>query len=297
MPAEGVEWISHDDIMRYEEFLRVVRVFVSRGVEKIRLTGGEPLVRKGLAGFISALKSIEGVNDLSLTTNGVLLAPVARDLRQAGLDRVNISLDSLNRDKFYHITRIDAFEKTQSGIHAALEYGLGPVKINVVAIRGFNDDEINAFAAMTISNPVEVRFIELMPMGCGARFGDGEILDSQEIKGTIESIFGELDPLPGGLGPAKVFRIAGARGSIGLIDAVTDPGFCSRCNRVRITADGHLRPCLFSDQSIDLLGPMRRGISETGLEELIETGIKEKPAGIGAKANPDCMMMMSDIGG
>jgi cyclic pyranopterin phosphate synthase len=297
MPAGGVEWLPHDNIMRYEEFLRIVRIFVSRGVGKVRLTGGEPLVRKGLIGFISSLKSLDGLNDLSLTTNGVLLAPLAQDLRQAGLARVNISLDSLDRDKFYHITRVDAFEKTQAGIQAALEYGLGPVKINVVAIRGFNDDEISAFAAMTVSTPVEVRFIELMPMGCGARFGNGKILDSREIKKTIESMFGKMEQLPSGLGPAKVFRIGGAKGSIGLIDAVTDKGFCSRCNRVRITADGHLRPCLFSDYSVDLLGPMRRGISEKGLEELIERGIENKPAGIGAKANPYCTSMMSDIGG
>ena len=224
-------------------------------------------------------------------------------MKRAGLDRVNISLDTLNKEKFSFITRVNAYDKTTEGITAALKYGFSPVKINVVAIRGFNDDEIPAFADLTLNSPIEVRFIELMPMGCAAKYGDQEVISSPEIRQIIEDHYGELEPLEYTHGPAKVFRIKGAKGKIGLIGAMSECSFCSTCNRIRITADGHLRPCLFSDDQLDLLTPMRRGINDASLEALIEEGVRMKQRShgmcIGKSALPDqgCETLMSTIGG
>ncbi len=303
MPPEGIEWIPHEEIMSYEEFLRILRICVPRGVEKVRITGGEPLVRKDLCGFIESIKCIDGLKELSLTTNGILLPSLAPALKRSGLDRVNISLDTLDRDKFSFITRVNAYEQTIEGIRTALKYEFSPVKINVVAIRGFNDDEIPAFAELTVNSPIEVRFIELMPMGCASKYGDHEVICSQEIRDIIEERYGALDPVDYKLGPAKVFRIRGAKGKIGLIGALSECSFCSSCNRIRITANGHLRPCLFSDDHIDLLTPIRNGISDSELERLIEKGVELKQHDHGlCVGKPDhpyqgCETLMNTIGG
>ncbi len=303
MPEGGIDWLCHEKVMRYEEFLRILKVCIPRGVEKVRITGGEPLVRKGLTAFIESAKRIEGLRELSLTTNGVMLSSMAPGLKRAGLDRVNISLDTLDKEKFSFITRVNAYDKTMEGIKAALEHGFSPVKINVVAIRGFNDDEIPAFADLTRNNPIEVRFIELMPMGCAAKYGDHEVISSPEIIRIIEDHYGEMEPVEYLHGPAEVFRIKGAQGKIGLISAMSETSFCSTCNRIRITADGHLRPCLFSDEQLDLLTPMRKGISDKDLEALIEEGVRMKQRShgmcIGKYALPDqgCETLMSSIGG
>jgi GTP 3',8-cyclase len=282
MPSSGIEWVPHERIMHYEEYLRILKICLKKGVEKIRITGGEPLVRKGLPAFIEQIGSISGLKDLSLTTNGILLSSMASELKKAGLMRVNVSLDTLDRGKFAYITRVDAFEKVVEGILIALQSGLSPLKINAVAIRGFNDDEIPAFARLTTEMPIEVRFIELMPLGCISRYPDHERISAADIKGTIEEIYGPLEHLEGGLGPARIYRIPGAEGSIGLIGSMSESSFCSTCNRIRITATGALRPCLFSQEQLDLLGPMRKGISEAALEELIEEGVKRKPSSHGA---------------
>ncbi|HHO77150.1 MAG TPA: GTP 3',8-cyclase MoaA [Deltaproteobacteria bacterium] len=303
MPSGGIEWLPHEEIMRYEEYLRILKISIPRGVEKVRITGGEPLVRKGLAEFIEAVKGIDGLKELSLTTNGFLLPLHAADLKRAGLDRVNISLDTLDRDKFSYITRVNAFDQVMEGIMTALEYEFSPVKINVVAIRGFNDDEINAFAALTVNSPVEVRFIELMPMGCASRYADREIISSNEIMRIIEDRHGTMIPVEYTQGPARVFRIEGSRGKIGIIGAMSEHSFCSTCNRIRITAEGSLRPCLFCDDHIDLLTPMRQGISEAELEKLIEEGVmlKQRSHGmcIGQHIIPNqgCSALMNTIGG
>jgi len=303
MPEGGIDWLPHDKIMRYEEYLRILGICISRGVEKVRITGGEPLVRKGLTAFVGDAKRIVGLRELSLTTNGVLLATMADGLKKAGLDRVNISLDTLNKERFFFITRVDAYDKTIEGIMAALKYGFSPVKINVVAIRGFNDDEISAFADLTLDNPIEVRFIELMPMGCACRYGDHEVISSPEIRQIIEDHYGELEPLEYKHGPAKVFRINGGKGKIGLIGAMSEHSFCSTCNRIRITANGQLRPCLFSDDHIDLLTPMRKGISDAELEILIEDGVRMKQRAHGmclgkyTHLNQGCEAFMNTIGG
>lgn len=282
MPSSGIEWVPHEHIMSYEEYLRILRICIHRGVEKVRITGGEPLIRKGLPAFIASIGSIAELKDLSLTTNGILLSSMAAQLKESGLMRVNVSLDTLDREKFAYITRVDAIEKVIEGILVALENELTPVKINVVAIRGFNDDEIPAFAHLTIEMPIEVRFIELMPIGCVSRYPEHKRISAAQIKGAIEQIYGALEPLEGGLGPARISRIPGAQGSIGIIASMSENSFCGTCNRIRIAATGTLRPCLFSREQFDLLGPMRKGISEKALEELIEEGVKKKPPSHGA---------------
>lgn len=303
MPPLGVEWIPHDRIMRYEEYLRIVRICSTRGVEKVRITGGEPLVRKGIKDLIQSIGQIEGIRDLSLTTNGVLLSSMAHDLKAAGLNRLNISLDTLDKDKFIHITRVDAFDRVIAGIQSAVDVGFSPVKINVVAIRGFNDDEVPAFAGLTKRYDVEVRFIELMPMGCATRYGDCEIIASPEIRNIIEERYGPLEDVKYDHGPARVYRIKGALGRVGLIGAMSEQAFCSRCNRIRITANGHLRPCLFSEKEIDLLTPMRNGISDQELEILIEQGVRSKKlnhglcSGSSPASHQGCPTLMNTLGG
>lgn len=303
MPPSGVEWIPHERIMRYEDYLRIIRICSSRGVDKVRITGGEPLVRKGIKDFIQSIGKMEGIRDLSLTTNGLLLSEMAHDLKTAGLCRLNISLDTLNKDKFVHITGVDAFDRVIAGIQAAVNAGFPPMKINVVAIRGFNDDEIPAFAGLTKNYDVEIRFIELMPMGCATRYGDCEIIGSPEIRRIIEERYGLLEEVKYDHGPARVYRIKGGQGRIGLIGALSEHAFCSRCNRIRITANGHLRACLFSEREIDLLTPMREGISDKELEVLIEQGVKSKNlnhgmcSGSSPASRQGCPTLMNILGG
>lgn len=302
MPLGGVQWVPHDEVLTYEEMLRILRICIRRGVEKVRITGGEPLLRKGIVDFVAQVKAIDGLKDLTLTTNGILLESMARPLKEAGLRRVNVSLDTLDKAKFAHITRVDAFDEVIRGICAAQEHGLSPVKINVVAIRGFNDGEIVDFAKLTRTLPVEVRFIELMPVGCITKYPEHENISAEEIKETIERRFGPLDQMKRGLGPAWMYRMPGAQGSIGLIGALSERDFCGSCNRIRITATGQLRPCLFSEDQVDLLGSMRSGISDEGLERLIEEGVRRKPPGHGVCKGMDMAhdvkrSNMSDIGG
>lgn len=295
MPEEGVEWLPHEGIMRYEEFLRIIAICARRGVDKIRLTGGEPLIRKGLLGFIASVRGIEGIKDLSLTTNGLQLASLAADLRAAGIERINVSLDTLEKSKFAYITRTDAFERVWAGIQAAKAAGLR-LKINVVAIRGFNDDEILAFAGLTLNEPVDVRFIELMPVGCAARFGSGHTIRAAEIRDIIQQTHGPLTLVESGLGPASMFRIPGAPGRVGFIEPLSERAFCTRCNRIRLSANGQLRPCLMSDQYLDLLGPLRQGLDDVGLEDLIQAGVNSKPR-TGFALAQGCETLMSKIGG
>ncbi len=303
MPATGVEWIPHERVMKYEEYLRVINICLARGVEKVRITGGEPLVRRGIIDFIRDMGQIDGLRDLSLTTNGMLLSAMAGNLRKAGLQRLNISLDTLKRDKFAHITRVDGFDKVIDGIRRAAEEGFSPIKINVVAMRGFNDIEIPDFAALTLRYDADIRFIELMPMGCANRFGEHELINATEIRGIIEESFGPLEDVEYSHGPATVAKIRGAIGRLGFIGALSEHNFCSRCNRIRITASGHLRPCLFSGDEIDLLTPIRQGISDGELEALIEEGVRMKNlnhmlcAGSAPAAHQGCKSMMYTLGG
>jgi len=303
MPKEGLSLIGHDDILRYEEILRVVRIAVSLGVAKVRITGGEPLVRRGIVPFVAALKSVPGIQDLSLTTNGVLLERCAADLFKAGVRRINISLDSLNPDKYQKITRGGCLDDVLQGIAAVYAQGFSPIKINVVAIKGFNDDEILDFARLTLDSPYQIRFIELMPLGHPGRDNLGKYLASEVIMRTIAGKY-TLSPVNGERermdGPAKMYRIAGGMGEIGFISPVSHH-FCHLCNRLRLTADGNLRACLLSDAEVDLKTPLRTGCTDSLLETLIKEAIAGKPrkheVQFDEQSLRKCVKNMSAIGG
>jgi cyclic pyranopterin phosphate synthase len=273
MPAEGISLMSHNDILTYEEIHTVARSAAELGINKLRLTGGEPLVRSGLPRLIEMLAQIEGIDDISLTTNGVLLGRYAAELKQAGLRRINISLDTLKPDRFELITRYGSeLGEVLAGIEVARGVGLSPVKLNTVVMAGINDDELLDFAAKTITEERHVRFIELMPFVDNPRF-----VSAGEMRKRLEPL-GELTPcLPAvGNGPAKYFRLPNARGTIGFITPISEH-FCFQCNRMRLTADGKLRPCLLSDYEVDLKSPLREGISSSGLGELFKQAVAGKP--------------------
>ncbi len=299
MPEEGIPLIPHEEILTYEEILRIVRVFSSEGISKIRLTGGEPLARKGIVDFISRLSRIEEIKDLSVTTNGILLKEFAHDLKKAGLKRINISLDSLKRERFFQITRRDDFERVWAGIEEALRVGLFPIKINMVAIQGLNDDEIESFARLTLRLPLIIRYIEYMPSGNGEDWKESNLLTIPRIKACLENV-GELIPIPSGRwdGPAKRFRFEGALGEIGLIGAVSSH-FCHECNRIRLTPDGKIRTCLFSDEEIDVKELLRNGGSDQGLKEQLLIALRKKPERhpINTHQFKKCQRNMSAIGG
>jgi cyclic pyranopterin phosphate synthase len=303
MPKEGLSTIGHDDILRYEEILRVVAAAVKVGIAKVRVTGGEPLVRRGVVDFIRSLGSVGGIDDISLTTNGILLEAYAQPLFTAGMKRINISLDSLDAAKYAWITRGGDLQAVLRGIAAAHRAGYSPIKINTVTIKGFNDDEILDFARHTIDKPYQVRFIELMPLGEAGAKNDGRYLSNEVVRDTIGKTY-ELEPVNGKRnavdGPARLYRIAAGRGAIGFISPVSEH-FCDACNRLRLTADGHLRACLLSDDEMDLKGPLRRGCSDNDLQDLITATIAKKPMKHGMFHNGNairkCMKDMSAIGG
>ncbi len=284
MPPEGIPWRAPEEILRYEELERVVRAAVELGIGKVRITGGEPLVRRGLLRFIAALAAIPGIDDLSMTTNGTLLGPVAADLAAAGLHRVNVSLDSLIPERLAALTRGGRLDEVLAGIAAASRAGLDPVKINVVVMRRRNDDEVLSFARKTIEEGWHVRFIEFMPVGRWLDEDDGSWQQSfvavEEIRRQIEVALGPLQPDDGlrGAGPARYYRLAGASGTIGFISAVSEH-FCRGCNRLRLSADGRLRPCLLRDQEIDLRAILRSGATDKELEQSLLEAIRFKPAG------------------
>jgi len=276
MPLEGIETLDHVDILRYEEILNVARAAAEMGINKVRLTGGEPLVRAHLVELVKMLSAVPGLDDLSLTTNGVLLSRYAGELKSAGLHRVNVSLDSLKADKFEQITRIGSLSDVMAGIEAAREADLNPVKINMVTMRGINDDEIIDFARKTIDEEWHVRYIEFMPIGENEHNGEDRFISIPEITERIETL-GKLQPHKlDGNGPAKYHRLPGAKGTIGFISPVSEH-FCFQCNRLRLTADGKLRPCLLSDDEIDLRSPLRQGASINDIKALIRQAIASKP--------------------
>ena len=299
MPDEGISLIPHEEILTYEELLRIVRVYATEGISKVRLTGGEPLVRKGVVDFISRLSQIGEIRDLSLTTNGILLKEFAPDLKQAGLRRVNISLDSLKKERFCQIARRDGFEQVWAGIEMALKVGLSPIKINMVAIQGVNDEEIESFARLTFRLPLVVRYIEYMPSGNGKEWKESDILTVPKIKNRLENL-GNLVPIPSDQwdGPAKRFRIEGAIGEIGLIGAVSSH-FCDDCNRLRLTPDGKIRTCLFSDEEIDVKELLRKGGTDHDLRERLVVALRAKPQRhhINTLQFKKCQRNMSAIGG
>jgi cyclic pyranopterin phosphate synthase len=287
MPSQGVDLMPREELLTYEEIITIVKAAVELGITKIRLTGGEPLVRTGLPEFISRLAKIEEIEDISLTTNGILLKEFAQELKHAGLKRVNISLDTRDPAKFQRITLHDKLKDVLEGIDAANNAGLNPVKINVVAMRGVNDDEILDFARLTIDSGWHVRFIELMPFTANSCSDVcvGEKIDKlqtdfisiSEIKERMNTL-GKMEPIRSmvGSGPAKYFRFHNASGTIGFISPVSQH-FCEDCNRLRLTADGKLRLCLFSDDEIDLRSLLRAGAMQEKVKEIIMEAVKNKP--------------------
>ena len=278
MPTEGVTLMSHGDILSYEEIHTIVESAAELGINKIRITGGEPLVRAGLPELVKMLARIDAIDDISLTTNGILLTHYAAELKQAGLRRVNISLDTLKAEKFKHIARSGDISDVLKGIEAAKSVGLEPVKINVVVMSGINDDELLDFAAKTTGESWHVRFIERMPFA-NEDSTASKFVSVKNMRQRLESL-GALEPclVSAGNGPAKYFRLPDAKGTIGFITPVSEH-FCFHCNRLRLKADGKLRPCLLNDEEIDLRKPLRSGASSMELKKLIEEAIARKPQG------------------
>jgi cyclic pyranopterin phosphate synthase len=265
--------MSHSEILSYEEIRTVVQAAAELGINKIRLTGGEPLVRADFPELVKMLSQIEGIQELSLTTNGMLLKEYALELKQAGLSRVNISLDTLKADRFQYITRLGKLKDVLASIEAAKKTGFVPVKINTVVMRGINDDEILDFARMTYKDGWHVRFIELMPFK-----GAAEFVPFNEL-GRHISLLGKLEPCASttGNGPAMYYRLAGAKGTMGFINPLSELSFCSRCNRMRLTPDGKLRPCLLGEDEIDLRMSLRNNGSTEELKHLILKAVASKP--------------------
>jgi len=313
MPPEGVAWKPHDEVLSLEEIERFAKVAVQEGISKIRLTGGEPLVRAGIVEHVRRLREITGIEAIALTTNGTLLRKYAADLKEAGLERVNVSLDTLDPEVFSQITRGGSLEAALDGLEAAFEVGMDPVKLNVVVVRRL-DQDLLGFARMTLERPVHVRFIEYMPVGgtteestCASGSTDiwtaddhvpaEEILDRLRADAAAAG-FGELvalekDRAPGGWGPAKYYRLGDAPGTIGVITPLSHH-FCGECNRLRLTADGRLRTCLFSDEELDVRTVLRSG-TEADVHELIKTALATKPESHNMRIGT--VRGMSQIGG
>jgi cyclic pyranopterin phosphate synthase len=276
MPREGLPWLPKDEVLTYEEIHDVVSQLAPLGLRRIRLTGGEPTIRPQLATLVRMLRSVSSVEDIALSTNGVKLAAMARELAEAGLDRVNISADSLRPDRIAAIARRDLGFDPIAAASAAAAAGLDPIKLNVVVMRGVNDDEVVDFARLTLDHPWHVRFIELMPVGEMQEITDEHVVPSDEVLSRIRGAFGALEPDRGpsrGNGPAAYWHIPGAAGAIGVITPMTHT-YCGSCNRVRLTADGRLRTCLFGDHEVDLRTPLRAGVP---LEPFVRRALAEKP--------------------
>ena len=279
-------FIKHQDILRFEEILEIAQVAVKMGMTKIRLTGGEPLVRKGVIAFIEKLRAIEGLEDISMTTNGYYLSEMAESLKKAGLNRVNISLDSLQREKFKMITGFDGLERVLQAIDTSLELGLEPVKINVVLLKGINDDEVENFIQLTYDKPLYVRFIELMPTNHElTQINQGHFVSADNIKEKMKMKFPDLRPIVSiekGYGPAVYYQLPGAKGMVGFITAVSQH-FCAKCNRIRLTAEGKIRPCLFNSREVEIRDRLRKipmnekEKREKTIQYCLEEAIKIKP--------------------
>lgn len=295
LPPEGVAMVPYEEILRLEETARVVRAATMVGISKVRLTGGEPLIRKGLGRLVEMLADIPEIGDLALTTNGTLFADCAAELKAAGLKRINVSLDTLRPERYTWISRGGELKRVWQGIEAALALGFHPVKLNTVVVQGFNDDEMTDLAGLTIDLPLHVRFIELMPFGPAKEWAQDGYLSTVETQARVEASFGPLLLVrkPTGSGPARYYALPGAKGTVGFISGVSGH-ICSRCNRLRLTSAGKLRPCLFGEEEIDLKGPLRAGADLTVLAEIIAAAIKGKAE---KKAAPGCPNVMARIGG
>jgi cyclic pyranopterin phosphate synthase len=299
MPAEGLPWLERSDILTFEEIARLVELFASMGVSDVRLTGGEPLVRREFPTLAGMLSGLEGVEDLSVTTNGFLLKRDAERLVRAGVNRFNVSIDSLQNDRFYELTRRDALPQVLEGLEALAAFPEAhPIKINAVAMRGFTEEEVLPFARFARETPYQVRFIEFMPLDGDRAWTKARMLTGQEIRAEIETVY-PLEPEPREpSSTAVVYRFADGQGHIGFINPVSEP-FCADCNRVRLTADGRLRTCLFSLNETDLRSPLRAGADDDQLEEIIRAAVwrKELKHHVGEAGFIQPARSMSAIGG
>jgi cyclic pyranopterin phosphate synthase len=299
MPAEGLPWLDREEVLRFEEIARLVTLLASMGVRDIRLTGGEPLVRREFPRLASMLTAIADVREVSVTTNGFLLERDAQALVEAGISRFNVSVDSLQRDRFYELTRRDALPQVLRGLeHLASFPQAHPIKINAVAIRGFTEDEVLPFAEFARRRPYEVRFIEFMPLDADHSWTPDQVLTGDEIRAAIDAYY-PLEPEPREpSATARTYRFADGKGRIGFINPVSEP-FCADCNRIRLTADGRLRTCLFSLNETDLRGPLRDGATDAELEGIVRDAVwrKELKHHVGEPGFIQPTRTMSAIGG
>jgi len=297
MPEEGVQLKKHEEILTLEELYLISKVAVSMGIKKIRLTGGEPLARRGIADLVAMIKGIGGLKELTLTTNGILLKSFVPALKEAGLDRINISLDTLDAEKYKTITRGGDVKQVMDGIEAALELGLTPVKINCVLMNGFNNDEVHRFILLAQDKPLHIRFIELMSIGEGRKKQDGYLpLDS--IKKELIETYGLLTLSKVKVnGPADQYVLPNGKGTVGFIGAMTS-NFCHKCNRLRLTADGKIKPCLESDFEVDLMDVLRVQDTQKTIREVFLEAINAKPSGHNMSLGEHGQSrLMSQIGG
>jgi cyclic pyranopterin phosphate synthase len=299
MPEERIPRLDHSEILRYEEILRIIRIGISLGISKIRITGGEPLVRKGVYPFLDRLNRMGGLRDVSLTTNGILLAENIDRIYQSGIRRINVSIDTLDRNRYRQITGVDGLPRVWRGIEAALEKGFSPIKLNVVALKGINEDELVELARLSFEYPFHIRFIEQMPIG-NSQAAPGKLLLAPVIKQRIGTL-GQLRKVERTIhdGPAQRYRLEGAIGEVGFIPAISQH-FCERCNRLRLTASGQLRPCLLSDLQQDLKGPLRAGCSDDDIIDIFLKAVRLKPCDhhlIENNADNTCSGQMHAIGG
>ncbi|MCL4489510.1 MAG: GTP 3',8-cyclase MoaA [Chloroflexi bacterium] len=298
MPALGMTFQPPSYLLQDDELVRLVRIATTIGFDRVRLTGGEPTVRPNLVPLVEGIAHIPGICEIAMTTNALKLEKLAEPLARAGLKRVNISIDTLDAERFHKITRFGKLEQVWRGILAAEKAGLAPIKLNAVVIRGYNEDDIVELAELTREHPWDMRFIEVMPLGTIADFQVDSVVPVDEMKLRIESALGPLEPMDwNGHNPARPYRLHGGEGTIGFISSVTQP-FCAGCDRMRLSADGHLRLCLLRDNELDLLTPLRAGATDEELRNLMTQGVTDKPWGHGLAEHMIAhSRVMSQIGG
>lgn len=296
---EDMTFRPNADMMQDDEIFMLTRLFASLGFNKVRLTGGEPTVRAHVVDIVRGIASTEGIQSVSMTTNGMLLSKLAQPLAEAGLQRVNVSVDTLNPEKFRRLTRWGKLDDVWEGILAAEKAGLTPIKLNAVVVRGYNEEDVVELARLTVDHPWQIRFIEMMPFAGATDLQTSQVVTMAEIQERIEDTLGDLEQANDGKldGEARVFHVRGAKGNVGFISSVTAP-FCASCNRARLTSDGRLRLCLLREKEVDLLTPLRAGATLEDLRQIIIGGVWEKPWGHGlADGVIPLNRVMSEIGG
>jgi cyclic pyranopterin phosphate synthase len=297
MPAD-IQFAPPSHLLQDDELLRLIRIATTAGFDRVRLTGGEPTVRRNLVNLVGAIAHMPGIKEIAMTTNALKLEQLAEPLARAGVKRVNISIDTLDVERFHQITRFGKLEQVWRGILAAERAGLTPIKLNAVVVRNYNEDDIVDLAKLTIDHAWDMRFIEMMPLGNIADFQIDSVVPVAEMKLRIESACGKLAPIDwDGHNPARPYRLANGKGTIGFISSVTEP-FCAGCDRMRLSADGRLRLCLLRDNEVDLLTPLRAGASDDELRAMMTIGVQNKPWGHGLAQNViAASRVMSQIGG